>query len=352
MSSISLNLNERAASLWRQLSQQAAGLRIKIHDDGDGGIVADFGVDVEGGLTAGLALARICLANLANVTLQTGNPSLAFDGQTGLGQAITVYTDHPCEACLASQYAGWQISHETTEESTAESTGGANASSSGDCGRFFAMGSGPMRGLTGKEDLFKDLGYPAEFEYRHSEDIAVGVLETATIPSDEVAEKIARDCDVDVRSLLLCVAPTASIAGHIQVVARSVETALHKLHELQFDLSRVVSGFGSAPLPPIAKGDLEGIGRTNDAILYGGKVTLWVRGDDESLEEIVGRVPSSASKDYGRPFGELFASYNNDFYRIDPHLFSPAVIEFINLDTGHRFSAGELRADILEASFA
>ena len=33
-----------------------------------------------------------------------------------------------------------------------------------------------------------------------------------------------------------------------------------------------------------------------------------------------------ASPDYGRPFSEIFAGYNNDFYRIDPMLFSPAVI--------------------------
>ena len=151
--------------------------------------------------------------------------------------------------------------------------------------------------------------------------------------------------------ILLAVAPTASQAGTVQVVARSVETALHKLHELEFDVSRVVSGFGSAPLPPVAEDDLSGIGRTNDAILYGGTVTLWVTGDDESLAEIGPRVPSSASEAHGQPFLTVFAEAGHDFYQIDPHLFSPAVIRFLNIDTGRVHNFGQVAPDILVESF-
>ena len=52
------------------------------------------------------------------------------------------------------------------------------------------------------------------------------------------------------------------------------EAALRKLHELEFDVGRVVSGFGSCPLPPVAETNPEAIGRTNDAVLYGGQVEL------------------------------------------------------------------------------
>ncbi len=116
---------------------------------------------------------------------------------------------------------------------------------------------------------------------------------------------------------------------------------MHKLLELDFDLSRVVAGTGTAPLPPVAGDDLTGIGRTNDAVLYGGRVTLWVRGDDESLAAIGPRVPSAASPDHGRPFAEVFEHYERDFYRIDPLLFSPSEVHFVNMDTGqlHRFGA-------------
>ncbi len=137
----------------------------------------------------------------------------------------------------------------------------------------------------------------------------------------------------------------------MQVVARSVETALHKLLELGFDLTRVVAGWGTAPLPPAAPDDLAAIGRTNDAILYGGEVMLWVRGDDHSLAAVGPRVPSSASPDHGQPFATIFARYHHDFYKIDPHLFSPAVVTLANLDTGSTFRFGELHPRVIHESF-
>jgi methenyltetrahydromethanopterin cyclohydrolase len=123
------------------------------------------------------------------------------------------------------------------------------------------------------------------------------------------------------------------------------------LHALKFDIRRVLSGFGNAPLAPVAHDDLTGIGRTNDAVLYGGEVTLWLRGDDESLRQFGPRIPSSSSSDHGRPFAQVFEHYNRDFYKIDPLLFSPAVVTLINVDTGNSFRYGVLRPDLLRESF-
>jgi methenyltetrahydromethanopterin cyclohydrolase len=142
------------------------------------------------------------------------------------------------------------------------------------------------------------------------------------------------------------------LAGTVQVVARSVETALHKMHEIGFDLSCVVSGFGAAPLPPVAHDDMTGIGRTNDAVLYGGEVTLWVRGDDQRLAELGPRIPSSSSSDHGQPFSAIFERYDRDFYKIDPLLFSPAVVSLVNLDTGRLHRFGATSPDVLRQSFA
>src|SRR5205085_9356716 len=89
-----------------------------------------------------------------------------------------------------------------------------------------------------------------------------------------------------VEHLTLLVAPTISMAGTTQVVARSVETAMHKLHELKFDVTQVISGYGVAPLPPVATDFVQAIGRTNDAILYGGRVTPWVRADGAVLAAV------------------------------------------------------------------
>ena len=147
--------------------------------------------------------------------------------------------------------------------------------------------------------------------------------------------------------LTLLAAPAFSMAGNLQVVARSLETALHKLHELKFDLRQVVSGYGVAPLPPLAANELSAIGRTNDAILYGGRVVLWVRAEDDQLAEVGPRVPSSSSPDHGAPFTEIFERAGRDFYKIDPMLFSPAELVLSNLSSGRSHCFGKVAPDVL-----
>jgi methenyltetrahydromethanopterin cyclohydrolase len=311
-------LNAGADRLCQQLFTQADHLRIGGQPTEVGAHVCDLGIEVPGGLEAGCRLAQICLAGLGRVELVPGDP------RAWPGVAVAVRTDHPVAACMASQYAGWQIT--------------------GNDG-YFAMGSGPMRAAAGREALLQAIGL------RESPEMAVGVLESRRLPPAAVCAQIADACGVDPTRLTLLVAPTASLSGTIQIVARTVETALHKLFQLEFDVARVVSGFGLAPLPPVAGDDLAAIGRTNDAVLYGGQVTLWVRGDDASLAAVVNKVPSQASTDYGQPFSQIFERYERDFYRIDPHLFSPAEITLINLDTGRMFRAGQTAPDVLRGSF-
>ncbi len=149
----------------------------------------------------------------------------------------------------------------------------------------------------------------------------------------------------------MLVAPSQSVAGTVQVVARSLETALHKLHELKFNLNQVVSGYGVAPLPPVAQDEMGSIGRANDAILYGGRVTLWVRAEDGEIADIGPKVPSKASGDHGAPFAEIFERAGRDFYKIDPMLFSPAQVVFHNLKTGKTHCFGQVEPEILRRSF-
>jgi methenyltetrahydromethanopterin cyclohydrolase len=325
--SMTLQLNERALRLVDTLVTNSAVRRVSVHTLATGARVVDCGIKVEGGLGAGIALARVCLADLADVSLVPGTI-----GDVACPH-IQVATDHPVAACMASQYAGWQISVDLP------------AGADGKAKKYFAMGSGPIRAAAGREEIFDKIGY------RESTPVAVGVLETRKIPTDEVAHWICERTKVPPSGLSLLVAPTASQAGTVQVVARSVETALHKLYELGFDLGRVVSAHGAAPLPPVARDDLAAIGRTNDAVLYGGRVTLWVRGDDASIEAIGSRVPSAASSDYGVPFAEIFDRAGGDFYKIDPHLFSPAELTFCNLDSGSSRRFGSVNSEILRKSF-
>lgn len=314
---MNLELNAIASHLIEEVVEDADGLRVIEHDHPGEGLLVDFGVDAEGGIEAGLALASICLSGMADVTVESG-----MLGDIGWNY-VQVLTDTPVAACLFSQYAGWQIS----------------------VGKYFAMGSGPMRAVCAKEELFDKLWYREEAEQ------VVGVLETPKLPGADVFEYIAKNTGVEAADVVLCVAPTSSMAGNLQVVARSVETALHKIHELGFDVQRIRSATGTAPLPPVAKNDLEGIGRTNDAILYGGRVTLWVNGDDESIAAIAAKVPSSSSPMYGQPFLNVFESAGRDFYKIDPLLFSPAQIVFQNVDTGKVHVAGQVNIDVLKKSF-
>jgi methenyltetrahydromethanopterin cyclohydrolase len=312
-----LTLNERALRLADHMASTATALRVVVQQHGTGARIINCGIDTPGGIQAGLALARVCLAAQAEVSLAPGDVA----GVTC--PLVQVATDQPVLACMASQYAGWQVS----------------------VGKFFAMGSGPMRAAHGKEDLFDHI--PG----REQPPVAVGVLETRKLPNEDVINYLAEGVKLPPAKLTLLVAPAASQAGTIQVVARSIETALHKLHELKFDLGQVVSGFGTAPLPPVARDELNAIGRTNDAILYGGRVVLWVQSDDEQLAEIGPKVPASASPDHGEPFAAIFARYEQDFYKIDPMLFSPAQVVFCNLRSGRSHVFGKILPEVLERSF-
>jgi methenyltetrahydromethanopterin cyclohydrolase len=307
-------LNERAYELCNAMVADADELGITVSTLDCGTRIIDCGVKVPGNIDAGRKLAEICLAGLGTVELNSNEQHTRVD----------VRTSQPIAACMASQYAGWEVKAD----------------------KFFAMGSGPMRAAACREELFQHIG--------HCErpSVCVGVLETSKLPPENVCAEVAEKCGVPPSRLTLLVARTASLAGTLQIVARSIETALHKLHTLEFDLSRVVAGAGSAPLPPVANDDLTAIGWTNDAILYGGVVHLRIRGDDDVIAAIGPRVPSSASADYGRPFAEVFDRYRGDFYRIDPLLFSPAVVRFENIDTGGSFTFGHTAPEVLAESFA
>ena len=312
-----MDLNQRAHQLAKSIMESAGELRASVQQMPCGVQVIDLGVGRNnGGLEAGRLLAEICMAGYGKVDFRGGEAphSRIF---------VDVRTDSPVSACIASQYAGWQIKQ----------------------GDYFAMASGPMRSKAGKEPILQELGITDDSQ------VAVGVLETSRLPGDEVCRQIASDCGVPPEALVLLAARTASIAGHVQVVARSVETCLHKLHTLQFDLRKVASGYGTAPLPPIAADDVVGIGRTNDAILYGASVTLWVDETTETLREFSPRLPSSASGIYGRPFEQILREANFDFYQIDPMLFSPAEVCLVSLVDGQATMVGERNDEVLAQSF-
>ncbi|KKM08944.1 hypothetical protein SY88_21010 [Clostridiales bacterium PH28_bin88] len=291
-------------------------LNIQEHLLENGSRVVDAGIHVAGSWEAGKGFAEICLGGMGQVSFQ------AIDYGDFWLPGLTVAVNRPVEGCLASQYAGWSLQQED----------------------FFAMASGPARSLAAREELFQAISY------READDCAVLALEGRQMPSARVAGYIAEKCGVEPRHLWLVIAPTASLAGAVQVSARVVETGLHKLKELGFDVHRVRSGFGTCPVAPVAGDDGLAIGRTNDCVLYGGQVYYTVAAEDGEIEKVIRRMPSAAAADYGTPFYQILKRYNWDFYRIDPLLFSPARVVINNVNTGRVFQAGGINREVLRQS--
>ncbi|MBD3405447.1 MAG: methenyltetrahydromethanopterin cyclohydrolase [Candidatus Lokiarchaeota archaeon] len=295
---------------------EARRLQCEVIEQNNGTTIIDAGVNVSGSEEAGRLIGEICMGGLGAVRFTT----VHFDDFTL--PAVVVSTNHPIAATLGSQFAGWQIKRDD----------------------FFAMASGPARALAQKEKLLDEINFSDESE------VGVIILETGEIPSEEVTTFISETCHIDSSNLYCVVAPTASIAGSVQISARIVEVGVHKLFKLNLDPERIKKGHGVAPIAPVAESDGKAMGRTNDCVLYGGRTFFYVRGEGTNLDEIIHKAPSCASEQYGKPFYKLFKSFNFDFYKVDSMLFSPAEITINDIDSMESYRAGRINPDILRES--
>ena len=316
-----ISINKAVKPLVEKLVENAELLNLGISTSEGGAKIIDAGINNTGCLESGRLITEICMGGLGRVSLSMNSNTPNWP------LSIHVHSTNPVLSCLASQYAGWNLSFVKEEDN------------------FNALGSGPCRALALKEDLFKDLKYSDKFYS------TVVVLEVDRNPPQEIIDKITSDCDVSEKNLTIILTPTKSLSGSVQVVGRVLEVGMHKLHEIGFPLNKVIDGFGSAPVPPPAPDFLIGMGRTNDAILYGGVVHLFVDVDDDEAYELAKRLPSSTSSDYGKPFADIFKEYKYDFYKIDKLLFSPAKVIVTTLKTGKTFTEGTINNDLVDKSF-
>jgi len=316
-----ISINKTVKPLVEKLLDTADQLNIGVHTTDGGAKIIDAGINYNGCLESGRLITEICMGGLGKVdlTMSSNTPNWPL--------TINVHSTDPVLSCLASQYAGWNLSFVKEEDN------------------FNALGSGPCRALALKEDLFDDLNYSDKFYS------TVVVLEVDRNPPQEIIDKITNDCSVSEKNLTIILTPTRSLSGSVQVVGRVLEVGMHKLHEIGFPLDKVIDGFGSAPVPPPAPDFLIGMGRTNDAILYGGTVHLFVDVPDDEAFELAKRLPSSTSSDYGKPFADIFKEYKYDFYKIDKLLFSPAKVIVSTIKTGKTFIEGSTNIDLVEKSF-
>ena len=316
------SVNREVAPLVDAMIRDAQALRVNVSQGQLGETLIDCGVRAVGGLEAGRRIGEICLGGLGRVSLEATDPSSSWPFM------VTVHTSQPVLACLGSQYAGWSLSADDKGK------------------KYHVLGSGPARALGSTEKLFDELGY------RDDADSACLVLEADRAPPSALVEQVAEACKVSTEALTIIYAPTSSLAGTVQIAARCLEVALHKSHELHFPLHHIVDGMATAPLPPPAPGFVAAMGRTNDAIIYGGRVQLYVSGSAKAAKALTDQLPSLKSKDYGKPFADIFAAVKGDFYAIDRMLFSPAKVTVTALESGESFEGGHIDTAILSRSFS
>lgn len=314
-----ISVNEYGLDVFEEMMDNSEDLQVGILEQENGTTIIDAGVEEGGGFEAGLYVSRICMADLADMKLSS------FDLGKFSCPAIELTTDHPVIACMASQFAGWRIKVK----------------------KFSCLGSGPARALSlNPKELYEKIGYEDDTPE------AVLVLESSTIPDEEVTSKIAKDCKVDTDDLYIVVVPTASIAGSVQIAARGIETGIHKFDSIGFDINSITHGHGIIPISPIVGNDVECMGSTNDCIIYCGRIYYSVDYDSvEELKDYVKKVPSLSSKDYGQPFYKTFKETGFDFYKVDAGMFAPAEVTVNEINSGKTFTSGKINTEVLLESF-
>ena len=296
-----LNLNEKSLKIVEEIIRRKDELNVKFYELKNGTKVLDFN---DATIEAGILYSLVTLGGLAKINISFKN----FFGINCLVLEETI--NNPVIACLASQKAGWNIKVDN----------------------FQALGSGPARILSRKpKKTFEKINYKEE------SNIGVICLETSKTPNEKVSEYISNSCKINPENLYILFARTNSLTGIIQIMARVVEQALFKMELLNIDFSSIYSAYGIVPIPIELKDEFSTMIACNDALIYGSIVYLFSR------KEINGeRIPSSSSKFFGKSFKEIYEKAGYDFYKIDPEIFSPAII-YLN---GKKY--GEIRTDILK----
>ena len=302
--------------------KKADELHIAVDVLGNGSTVIDAGVNVSGSFKAGEVYTKVCLGGLADVGISIpGDLSEKF-----ALPSVKIKTDFPSISTLGSQKAGWSVS----------------------VGDFFALGSGPARALALKPaETYEEIGY------KDDADIAILTLEADQLPGTDVTEAIAKDSGVSPENVYVLVAPTSSLVGSIQISGRVVENGTYKMLEfLHFDVNKVKHAAGIAPIAPVDPDGLKAMGKTNDAVLFGGRTYYYVESEEgDDIKSVAEKLPSSASDGYGKPFFDVFKEAEFDFYKIDKGMFAPAEVVINDLRTGEIFKAGYVNSELLQKSF-
>lgn len=317
-----VSVNLEAKKTVDLMIKNADELNLAVDVLSNGSTVIDAGVNVTGSFKAGELYTKVCLGGMADVGISIpGDLSEKF-----ALPSVKIKTDFPSISTLGSQKAGWSVS----------------------VGDFFALGSGPARALALKPaETYEEIGY------KDDADLAILTLEADQLPGTDVTEAIAADSNVSPENVYVLVAPTSSLVGSIQISGRVVENGTYKMLEfLHFDVNKVKHAAGIAPIAPVDPDGLKAMGKTNDAVLFGGRTYYYVESEEgDDIKSMAEKLPSSASAGYGKPFFEVFKEAEFDFYKIDKGMFAPAEVVINDLRTGDTFKAGYVNSELLTKSF-
>lgn len=316
-----VSINRQTMKVVRAILANPAAVGALVSRLENGATVIDMGQQAPGGWVAGRYYTLVTLGGLGEVSYET----FPYPINGVRLPAVRVMVDQPLLACVASQIAGWRL----------------------EAGDFAPILAGPARALNSSPDQ-----HFAHISYRDRYHEAVIAIQTAEPVRVSWAGAIAAACGVNPEDLYILVASNSSQVCAVQVSARIVEQAIHRLEEEGLPLETIQSAQGFCVLPPLVDDELEAMGRINDALLYGGEATFYLRHNDDSfVAELARKVVARASSAYGRPFIDIFTEAGRDFYQIPLDLHSPAVVHLNNLTTGVTHSAGEINQDLLSQSF-
>jgi methenyltetrahydromethanopterin cyclohydrolase len=315
-----ISVNKNAMPKVKYLIDDAEALGCRHLTLKNGAHVIDMGVHEKGSFEAGKLFAEITMADLAKCQLK--DYRLAGDVSV---MAVEVYTAEPILACLCSQIGGYPLSS----------------------GAFAAIGSGPARA---KAALAVDHSFQYT-DYRDTADEVVIGIQANHLPDEPMAEQVAKDCRVKPEDVYFLAHKTNSIVASIQVSARILEQTINKMVKKGFDLSTLEYARGFCLIAPVDLDPEVAMGKINDCLLYGGQSEFWVKWEDQKIQEILPKLVTESSKDYGRLFKELFLEAERDFYKMDLDIHSPAAVQIVNMNTGKLFKAGRIREDLIRKSF-
>ncbi|MYJ42419.1 MAG: methenyltetrahydromethanopterin cyclohydrolase, partial [Acidimicrobiaceae bacterium] len=216
-----VSVNREAMKTVRVVLDEADALGVSVDRLGNGTTVIDMGLEAKGGWRAAQLYTVASLGGLGIVSYEP------FELAGRMLAAVRVMIDHPIEACVASQIAGWRLQAPGTEHA--------------------AILAGPGRALN-RDSLDH---YFEWIDYRDDHHESVVAIQTSEPIPEAMADMIASACRVAPSDLYVLFAPNRSLVTAVQVAARIVEQSIHRLAEEGMDLRGLRYAYGLGVVPPL-----------------------------------------------------------------------------------------------------